>query len=139
MGPEKTGSACYDNAREFHLCSPRIARPDQYEDQEQLKNKAIALDLEPKESLIRLVPRGLAVVADTTRGPVRPAEMSGGENWLRRQLATLLSMHESFSEQRSPVPRFLIRDQPSQVYFPEGAPSAPHWPDPTEPPCSRAI
>lgn len=48
--------------------------------------------------------------------------MGGGENWLGYHVATLLSMHEWFSEQRNPVPRFLILDQPSQVYFPEDAP-----------------
>ncbi|WP_435801958.1 DUF3732 domain-containing protein [Streptomyces mirabilis] len=104
-----------------------------------IKNKVITLDLERKDSLIRLAPRGLTVVADTTYGPVSPAEMGGGGNWISQQFATLLSMHEWFFEQRSPVPRFLIRDEPSQVYFPEDAPSAPHWPDPTEPPYSRAI
>lgn len=87
-----------------------------------IKDKAVALDLEHKESPIRLDPRGLTVVADTTRGPVRLADMGGGENWLGYHVATLLSMHEWFSEQRNPVPRFLILDQPSQVYFPEDAP-----------------
>lgn len=87
-----------------------------------IKDKAVALDLEHKESPIRLDPRGLTVVADTTRGPVRLADMGGGENWLGYHVATFLSMHEWFSEQRSPVPRFLILDQPSQVYFPQDAP-----------------
>lgn len=87
-----------------------------------IKDKAIALDLEHKESPIRLDPRGLTVVADTTRGPVRLADMGGGENWLGYHVATFLSMHEWFSGQHSPVPRFLILDQPSQVYFPEDAP-----------------
>ncbi len=87
-----------------------------------IKNKAEALDLEHKESPIRLDPRGLTVVADTNRGPVRLADMGGGENWLGYHVATMLSMHEWFSEQNNPVPRFLILDQPSQVYFPEDAP-----------------
>ncbi|ALC29798.1 DUF3732 domain-containing protein [Streptomyces sp. CFMR 7] len=89
-----------------------------------IKDKAVALDLEHKESPIRLDPRGLTIVADTARGPVRLADMGGGENWLGYHVATLLSMHEWFSEQRSPVPRFLILDQPSQVYFPEDAPDS---------------
>lgn len=87
-----------------------------------IKDKAVALDLEHKESPIRLDPRGLTVVADTTRGPVRLSDMGGGENWLGYHVATLLSMHEWFSEQNNPVPRLLILDQPSQVYFPEDAP-----------------
>ncbi|OEV03745.1 hypothetical protein AN219_37850 [Streptomyces nanshensis] len=87
-----------------------------------IAGKATALDLEHKESPIRLDPRGLTVVADTTRGPVRLSDMGGGENWLGYHVATLLSMHEWFSEQNNPVPRLLILDQPSQVYFPEDAP-----------------
>ncbi|GAA1463220.1 DUF3732 domain-containing protein [Nocardiopsis exhalans] len=89
-----------------------------------IRDKAIALDLEHKESPIRLDPRGLTVVADTSRGPVRLADMGGGENWLGYHVATLLSLHEWFSEQNSPVPRFLILDQPSQVYFPEDSPDS---------------
>lgn len=89
-----------------------------------IKDKAATLDLEHKESPIRLDPQGLTVIADTARGPVRLADMGGGENWLGYHVATLLSMHEWFSEQRSPVPRFLILDQPSQVYFPEDAPDS---------------
>ncbi|MGW0358534.1 DUF3732 domain-containing protein [Nocardia nova] len=89
-----------------------------------IKDKAVALDLEHKESPIRLDPRGLTVIADTARGPVRLADMGGGENWLGYHVATLLSMHEWFSEQHCPVPRFLILDQPSQVYFPEDAPDS---------------
>jgi hypothetical protein len=87
-----------------------------------IKDKAVALDLEHSESPIRLDPRGLTVVADTTRGPVRLSDMGGGENWLGYHVTTLLSLHEWFSEQGSPVPRFLILDQPSQVYFPEDEP-----------------
>ncbi|MGW4958215.1 DUF3732 domain-containing protein [Nonomuraea sp. NPDC004186] len=87
-----------------------------------IKDKAVALDLEHKESPIRLDPRGLTVVADTPRGPIRLSDMGGGENWLGYHVATLLSMHEWFSEQNGPVPRLLILDQPSQVYFPEDAP-----------------
>ncbi|MEU7175237.1 DUF3732 domain-containing protein [Micromonospora tulbaghiae] len=87
-----------------------------------IRDKARNLDLEHKESPIRLDPKGLTVVADTSRGPVRLSDMGGGENWLGYHVATLLSMHEWFSEQNSPVPRLLVLDQPSQVYFPEDAP-----------------
>ncbi|MFI5851776.1 DUF3732 domain-containing protein [Micromonospora chalcea] len=87
-----------------------------------IKQKAVALDLEHKESPIRLDPKGLTVVADTSRGPVRLSDMGGGENWLGYHVATLLSMHEWFSDQGCPVPRLLVLDQPSQVYFPEDAP-----------------
>jgi hypothetical protein len=44
--------------------------------------------------------------------------MGSGENWLGYHIATLLSLHEWCTEQNRPLPRFLILDQPSQVYFP---------------------
>ncbi|GMV23988.1 MAG: hypothetical protein AMXMBFR58_00190 [Phycisphaerae bacterium] len=47
-------------------------------------------------------------------------EIGSGENWVGYHLAALLSLHEFFlSRTWSPVPSFLMIDQPSQVYFPE--------------------
>ncbi|MDX2819241.1 DUF3732 domain-containing protein [Streptomyces sp. PA03-5A] len=89
---------------------------------QKIKGKAVDLDLEHHESPIRLDPRALTVVADTPRGPVRLSDMGGGENWLGYHVAALLSLQEWFCEQDNPVPRLLILDQPSQVYFPEDAP-----------------
>lgn len=80
--------------------------------------KARALQLEHSQHPIRLDLRRLTVVADTPRGPVPLSEMGSGENWLGYHLAALLSLHEWFTEQNRPLPRFLIMDQPSQVYFP---------------------
>jgi hypothetical protein len=51
-------------------------------------------------------------------------EVGSGQNWLGYHISGLLALHEHFIYlQNSPVPRFLMIDQPSQVYFPEG------WPD----------
>lgn len=51
-------------------------------------------------------------------------EIGSGENWVGYHLAALLSLHEFFVSQKwSPVPTFLMIDQPSQVYFPE------RWPE----------
>lgn len=51
-------------------------------------------------------------------------EIGSGENWVGYHLAALLSLHEFFlSRNWSPVPTFLMIDQPSQVYFPE------RWPE----------
>ena len=44
--------------------------------------------------------------------------MGSGENWLGYHVATLLALHDWFRSEERPVPRFLILDQPSQVYFP---------------------
>ena len=51
-------------------------------------------------------------------------EVGSGQNWVGYHVAGLLALHEHFmSSSRNPVPRFLVIDQPSQVYFPEAWPS----------------
>jgi flagellar biosynthesis chaperone FliJ len=48
------------------------------------------------------------------------SEIGSGSNWLSYHLAVLLALHQFFlSQNRSPVPAFLVFDQPSQVYFPK--------------------
>ena len=48
------------------------------------------------------------------------SEIGSGSNWLSYHLAVLLSLHQFYLSQRnSPVPGFLVLDQPSQVYFPK--------------------
>ncbi|WP_287952610.1 DUF3732 domain-containing protein [Diaphorobacter sp.] len=47
-------------------------------------------------------------------------QIGRGSNWLSYHLAVLLGLHQFFlSQPRSPVPAFLVFDQPSQVYFPK--------------------
>jgi hypothetical protein len=47
-------------------------------------------------------------------------EIGSASNWLGYHLSLLLSLHMYFISLRSnPVPRFLMLDQPSQVYFPQ--------------------
>ena len=46
-------------------------------------------------------------------------EIGSGANWLSYHVAVTLGLQEFFVDQKhSPVPRFLVYDQPSQVYFP---------------------
>jgi hypothetical protein len=46
-------------------------------------------------------------------------EIGSGSNWLSYHLAVSIGLQEFFLEQpQSPVPSFLVFDQPSQVYFP---------------------
>lgn len=49
-------------------------------------------------------------------------ETGSASNWLSYHIATLLSFHRYFSEHNSPVFNFLILDQPTQVFFPNGFP-----------------
>jgi len=53
-------------------------------------------------------------------------EIGSGSNWLAYHLANILALHQYFLEQAaSPVPTFLVLDQPSQVYFPTKLSSRP--------------
>lgn len=48
-------------------------------------------------------------------------EIGSAANWMGFHVAALLAMHEYFrSVPNNPVPKFIIFDQPSQAYFPEG-------------------
>lgn len=48
-------------------------------------------------------------------------EIGSGANWMGYHLAVLLALHEHFlTVAQSCVPQFLIIDQPSQAFFPEG-------------------
>jgi len=80
--------------------------------------KAQRLQLEHSSSPIRLDLRRLTVVADTSNGAVPLYDMGSGENYVGYHVATFLTLHEWFAMERRPVPRVLILDQPSQVWFP---------------------
>jgi DNA repair ATPase RecN len=57
-------------------------------------------------------------------------EVGSGQNWVGYHIAGLLALHEHFiSTPQNPVPRFLVIDQPSQVYFPEAWPSIEQTPE----------
>lgn len=49
-------------------------------------------------------------------------EVGSGQNWVGYHLAALFALHEFLiGRPDSPVPSFLVIDQPSQVYFPESS------------------
>lgn len=83
-------------------------------------NQVVA-DLETEYSgvPVRLDLRRLTVVVDTASGATTLSELGSGANWLAYHLAALIGLHRFFREQNRPVPRFLVLDQPSQVYFPQ--------------------
>jgi hypothetical protein len=76
------------------------------------------LGLEYSPFPLRLDLKKLCVVADTLTGPVPMAQMGSGQNWLWCHLLAHLGMHKWFVDKGRPVPRFLILDQPTQVYYP---------------------
>lgn len=57
-------------------------------------------------------------------------EVGSGQNWVGYHVAGLLALHEHFLRlPESPIPSFLVIDQPSQVYFPEAWPSMEEAPE----------
>ncbi len=57
-------------------------------------------------------------------------EVGSGQNWVGYHVAGLLALHVHFMNSSSnPVPRFLVIDQPSQVYFPDAWPSMEQTPN----------
>ena len=61
-------------------------------------------------------------------------EVGSGQNWVGYHLAGLLALHEHFNGlPQNPVPRFLMIDQPSQVYFPEAWPTMDQTPGGNKP------
>lgn len=78
---------------------------------------AIDLVLEHSPNPYRLEMARLTVIADRPDRPIPMQRMGGGQNWLGCHLIALLALHSHFRTNRRPVPRFLIVDQPSQVYF----------------------
>jgi len=78
------------------------------------------LDVENADHLLSLSIDDLSVKIS---GPDRDSflwEIGSGSNWLAYHLAVVLALHQFFLRQaQSPVPSFVVFDQPSQVYFPK--------------------
>jgi hypothetical protein len=79
---------------------------------------ATNLQLEHAPAPVRLDTRALTIVVDTVQGSYRLQEIGSAANWLGYHLASLMGLHSYLIENDRPVPRFLLLDQPSQVYFP---------------------
>lgn len=60
----------------------------------------------------------LTVVFDRPERPVPMSRTGGGENHLAYHLSALLGLHLFAAKNNRPIPRFLLIDQPTQVYFP---------------------
>lgn len=60
----------------------------------------------------------LTIIFDRPERPVPMARTGGGENHLAYHLSALLALHQFAAQNNRPIPRFLLIDQPTQVYFP---------------------
>ncbi|MFP3556709.1 DUF3732 domain-containing protein [Paraburkholderia sp. SIMBA_049] len=69
----------------------------------------------------RLDMRHLTLVVQRPGNPVPMIRTGGGANWLAYHISALLALHKYASQNNVPIPRFLMLDQPTQVYFPSQA------------------
>jgi hypothetical protein len=60
----------------------------------------------------------LTVIIDRLERPVPMSRTGGGANHLAYHLSALLALHFFAARNNRPIPRFLLIDQPTQVYFP---------------------
>ncbi|MDR6303394.1 hypothetical protein GGQ85_001077 [Nitrobacter vulgaris] len=66
----------------------------------------------------RLDLHNLTVVIDRPGRPVYMNKSGGGASHLAYHLAALHSLHRFAANYKQPIPRFMVIDQPTQVYFP---------------------
>lgn len=83
-----------------------------------MTNLARRLELEHVEDGVRLDLANLAVVTDTSNGPLPLQRIGSAANWIGYHLVTHLALHQFFVENDRPVPRFLMIDQPTQAFYP---------------------
>ncbi|MEU2168051.1 DUF3732 domain-containing protein [Micromonospora chersina] len=104
------------------------AELDPAEEREQLTSRLVAishdmtvwadrLQLEHRGGSVRLDLNRLTVVTDTEQGPAPLFRIGSGENWVGYHLVTHLALQRYFVRQRRPVPRILMLDQPTQVWY----------------------
>lgn len=60
----------------------------------------------------------LTIIFDRPDRPVPMSRTGGGENHLAYHLSAMLALHLFAAKSNRPIPRFLLIDQPTQVYFP---------------------
>lgn len=78
------------------------------------------LDLERPQDPISLLISDLTISVGSVDREDLLSEIGSGSNWLAYHIAVSLALQLFFlSQARSPVPNFLVIDQPSQVYFPK--------------------
>ena len=78
------------------------------------------LDVEDPDAPMELHLDDLAVRVTGKERTNLLSEIGSGSNWLAYHIATILGLQQFFlSLEHSPVPQFVIFDQPSQVYFPK--------------------
>lgn len=87
------------------------------------RHYAEILGVEHPERAVKIDIRNLTLVVEGPQGRKDHLwEIGSGANWMGYHLAVVLALHEHFlSVSHNPVPQFLVIDQPSQAFFPEGS------------------
>ena len=67
---------------------------------------------------VRIDLTNLTIIFDRPERSVPMGRTGGGENHLAYHISTLLALHLFAAKSGRPLPRFLMVDQPTQVYFP---------------------
>lgn len=76
------------------------------------------LDIEYPNAELCFSPQKLTIYVKMGGRMVPMNQTGSGANWLSFHLAALFALHKEFIDSACSVPRFLMLDQPSQVYFP---------------------
>jgi hypothetical protein len=77
------------------------------------------LDTENPDSPISLSEKELTIKVNNNGREDYLWEIGSGANWVSYHVAISLALHQHFSNlEQSPVPNYIVYDQPSQVYFP---------------------
>jgi len=76
------------------------------------------LDVEYENNPIRFDISKLTMYIDTDVKPIALPQIGSGANWVAYHLLIIFALHQHFIQNNRPVPRFVIIDQPTQVYYP---------------------
>jgi hypothetical protein len=76
------------------------------------------LDVEYENDPIRFDLNRLTMFIDTDIKPIALPQIGSGANWVAYHLLIVFALHQHFIQNNRPVPRFIIIDQPTQVYYP---------------------
>mgnify|MGYP001637722870 CR=1 FL=1 len=76
------------------------------------------LDVEYENDPIRFDINKLTMFIDTDIKPIALPQIGSGANWVAYHLLIIFALHQHFIQNNRPVPRFIIIDQPTQVYYP---------------------
>lgn len=77
-----------------------------------------SLDIEYENDPIRFDLNKLTMFIDTDKKPIALPQIGSGANWVAYHLLIIFALHQHFIQNNRPVPRFIIIDQPTQVYYP---------------------